>query len=254
MSIPPQRLAKAIWASGVKSPCPRNSATPVGVDRLLDRVERVALRFGQAYPGNLDPRIWGPAAPSPSPLSRAIGCFMPRILRESGAESRFPVRTRLAIAGGALLGRAPTFAGATLVRPARRHGSHRFFFRTREDLKRVDISAGIQASLAGRYASALFDLASENGTVTAGRIGPREGRGCARRIGRIRRRYHQSQDIAWRRAEGIVARVRHSRRIGADAELPRRAGAEPPPVAIAGRDSRPSARSPPPSAAKSPPK
>jgi F-type H+-transporting ATPase subunit delta len=33
--------------------------------------------------------------------------------------------------------------------------------------ERVDISAGIQASLAGRYASALFDLASENGTVTA---------------------------------------------------------------------------------------
>jgi F-type H+-transporting ATPase subunit delta len=31
----------------------------------------------------------------------------------------------------------------------------------------VDISAGIQASLAGRYASALFDLASEAGTVTA---------------------------------------------------------------------------------------
>jgi F-type H+-transporting ATPase subunit delta len=31
----------------------------------------------------------------------------------------------------------------------------------------VDISAGIQASLAGRYASALFDLASEKGTVTA---------------------------------------------------------------------------------------
>jgi F-type H+-transporting ATPase subunit delta len=30
----------------------------------------------------------------------------------------------------------------------------------------VDISAGIQASLAGRYASALFELASENGTVT----------------------------------------------------------------------------------------
>jgi F-type H+-transporting ATPase subunit delta len=31
----------------------------------------------------------------------------------------------------------------------------------------VDISAGIQASLAGRYASALFELASENGTVSA---------------------------------------------------------------------------------------
>lgn len=31
----------------------------------------------------------------------------------------------------------------------------------------MDISAGIQASLAGRYASALFDLASEEGTVTA---------------------------------------------------------------------------------------
>ena len=31
----------------------------------------------------------------------------------------------------------------------------------------MDISAGIQASLAGRYAVALFDLASENGTVTA---------------------------------------------------------------------------------------
>lgn len=31
----------------------------------------------------------------------------------------------------------------------------------------MDISAGIQASLAGRYASALFELASEAGTVTA---------------------------------------------------------------------------------------
>ena len=31
----------------------------------------------------------------------------------------------------------------------------------------MENSAGIQASLAGRYASALFDLASENGTVTA---------------------------------------------------------------------------------------
>ena len=31
----------------------------------------------------------------------------------------------------------------------------------------MDISAGIKASLAGRYASALFDLASESGTVTA---------------------------------------------------------------------------------------
>ena len=32
---------------------------------------------------------------------------------------------------------------------------------------RVELSAGIKASLAGRYASALFDLASEAGTVTA---------------------------------------------------------------------------------------
>ncbi len=31
----------------------------------------------------------------------------------------------------------------------------------------MDISAGIKASLAGRYASALFDLAAENGKVTA---------------------------------------------------------------------------------------
>ncbi len=31
----------------------------------------------------------------------------------------------------------------------------------------MDISAGIQASLAGRYASALFELASESGKVTA---------------------------------------------------------------------------------------
>ncbi len=31
----------------------------------------------------------------------------------------------------------------------------------------MDISAGIQASLAGRYASALFDLASDAGNVTA---------------------------------------------------------------------------------------
>jgi len=40
-------------------------------------------------------------------------------------------------------------------------------FRIQRDLTRVDISAGIQASLAGRYASALFELASEHGTVTA---------------------------------------------------------------------------------------
>ncbi|ABC63845.1 hypothetical protein ELI_08765 [Erythrobacter litoralis HTCC2594] len=39
--------------------------------------------------------------------------------------------------------------------------------RIQEDLKRVDISAGIQASLAGRYASALFELAAEEGVVTA---------------------------------------------------------------------------------------
>lgn len=31
----------------------------------------------------------------------------------------------------------------------------------------MDVSAGIQASLSGRYASALFELASEAGTVTA---------------------------------------------------------------------------------------
>ena len=31
----------------------------------------------------------------------------------------------------------------------------------------MELSAGIKASLAGRYASALFDLASEAGTVTA---------------------------------------------------------------------------------------
>lgn len=31
----------------------------------------------------------------------------------------------------------------------------------------MEISAGIQASLSGRYASALFDLAAEQGTVTA---------------------------------------------------------------------------------------
>jgi F-type H+-transporting ATPase subunit delta len=37
----------------------------------------------------------------------------------------------------------------------------------REDCKRVEISAGIKASLAGRYASALFDLAAESGKVTA---------------------------------------------------------------------------------------
>jgi F-type H+-transporting ATPase subunit delta len=44
---------------------------------------------------------------------------------------------------------------------------HRYFPRTQEDLQRVDIFAGIQASLAGRYASALFELASENGSVSA---------------------------------------------------------------------------------------
>ena len=67
---------------------------------------------------------------------------------------------------GGFARRAPTLPGR-LLSARERLGSHRLFFRTREDLKRVDISAGIQARLAGRYASALFDLASENGTVTA---------------------------------------------------------------------------------------
>jgi F-type H+-transporting ATPase subunit delta len=43
----------------------------------------------------------------------------------------------------------------------------RYFSLLKEDIKRVETSAGIQASLAGRYASALFDLASESGTVSA---------------------------------------------------------------------------------------
>lgn len=37
----------------------------------------------------------------------------------------------------------------------------------KRDDERVEISAGIQASLAGRYASALFDLAVDDGSVTA---------------------------------------------------------------------------------------
>jgi F-type H+-transporting ATPase subunit delta len=41
------------------------------------------------------------------------------------------------------------------------------FEASQEDCTRVDISAGIKASLAGCYASALFDLAAENGQVTA---------------------------------------------------------------------------------------
>jgi F-type H+-transporting ATPase subunit delta len=51
---------------------------------------------------------------------------------------------------------------ALLSRP-----KHYPFEASQEDCTRVDISAGIKASLAGRYASALFDLAAENGKVTA---------------------------------------------------------------------------------------
>jgi F-type H+-transporting ATPase subunit delta len=40
-------------------------------------------------------------------------------------------------------------------------------FRNREGRFRVDIPAGIQASLPGRYATALFELAAEAGTVSA---------------------------------------------------------------------------------------
>jgi F-type H+-transporting ATPase subunit delta len=49
------------------------------------------------------------------------------------------------------------------IRPGFRIG----YFRHPRGRERVETSAGIQASLAGRYASALFDLASEAGTVTA---------------------------------------------------------------------------------------
>lgn len=42
-----------------------------------------------------------------------------------------------------------------------------FTLGTVKDTTRVELSAGIQASLAGRYASALFDLASEAGAVSA---------------------------------------------------------------------------------------
>ena len=44
---------------------------------------------------------------------------------------------------------------------------HRYFPDLLKDERRVEISAGIQASLSGRYASALFELAAEDGTVTA---------------------------------------------------------------------------------------
>lgn len=46
-------------------------------------------------------------------------------------------------------------------------GNQYLRFSDLEGHSRVELSAGIQASLAGRYASALFDLASEAGTVTA---------------------------------------------------------------------------------------
>jgi F-type H+-transporting ATPase subunit delta len=48
-----------------------------------------------------------------------------------------------------------------------RHGDAPLFSGPSKDERRVEISAGIQASLSGRYASALFDLAAEQGTVTA---------------------------------------------------------------------------------------
>jgi F-type H+-transporting ATPase subunit delta len=65
-----------------------------------------------------------------------------------------------------------------LVRGQKEHAAHRSasqlaqsdcncFQLLKEENQRVDISAGIQASLSGRYASALFDLASEQGKVTA---------------------------------------------------------------------------------------
>jgi F-type H+-transporting ATPase subunit delta len=55
----------------------------------------------------------------------------------------------------------------SLARPRPAIKLQRYSSFLKEDIKRVETSAGIQASLAGRYASALFDLASESGTVTA---------------------------------------------------------------------------------------
>ncbi len=51
----------------------------------------------------------------------------------------------------------PQFSGET----------HIVYSDSLKDNSRVELSAGIQASLTGRYASALFDLASEAGSVSA---------------------------------------------------------------------------------------
>ena len=67
-----------------------------------------------------------------------------------------------------MLGARQLWQGAfvCLLAPQSVPSDSMIFLGPEEDDRRVEISAGIQASLAGRYASALFDLATDDGSVT----------------------------------------------------------------------------------------
>ena len=140
----------------------------VFVDRLFDLVHFGIGAICKRDAGNLDTTFRGHRCELHLYLSAGLFYQSVSFMPQSGknrkvARESAPFACAIQIQ---LLGARQLRQGAPKC-PLPFNRLHRYSSLLQEDTKRVDISAGIQASLAGRYASALFELASENGTVTA---------------------------------------------------------------------------------------
>ena len=82
-------------------------------------------------------------------------------------------------------------------------------FDVQEDPNRVETSGGIQASLSGRYATALFELARDTRSIDA----------VEASLGRVREALAQSDEFAALVASPIVSRAAAAKAIAAAAEM-----------------------------------
>ena len=118
-------------------------------------------------------------------------------------------------------GRANPWGRAGLTRFTPRF-SHRGTFRF-WSFSRVETSGGIRASLAGRYASALFDLARDQRQIEFGRQQPRCARPGAARFEGIRRAGRQPAGVARRGRQGVRRACAAARPRPDHHQFPRRA-------------------------------
>jgi F-type H+-transporting ATPase subunit delta len=86
---------------------------------------------------------------------------------------------------------------------------HGATIRAQEDLNRVEASGGIQASLSGRYATALFELARDTKTLDA----------VEASLGRVREAIARSSDFAQLIGSPVVSREQAAKAIAAAADV-----------------------------------